>query len=172
MAKKMYQNVCNDASESIQCSVQWIKRKLLHQKNKLKYLVGRACLIHSVDSMELALETEKRTQAAGIVQDILIQVNAAGEKQKGGISPEEAGKLFEEIKAKCPHVRVRGFMQIAPETDDPEDVRQYFRQVYGLFKKYNGEILSMGMSGDYKVAVEEGANCVRIGTAIFGDRNY
>ena len=142
------------------------------QKNKVRMLVGKTCLIQSVDSMDLALEIEKRASAAGITQNILIQVNAAGEKQKGGVSVDEAGKLWDDIRASCPHIGLKGFMQIAPETDDPENVRKYFKQVYSLFKEYKGEILSMGMSADYQVAVEEGANCVRVGTAIFGERDY
>ncbi len=142
------------------------------QKNKVKYLVGKVVLIHSVDSMDLALEIDKRAASAGIVQDILIQVNAAGEKQKGGVSIEKARELMQSISDSCKNVRVRGFMQVAPETDDPENVRIYFKQVFDLFKEYDLEILSMGMSSDYKVAIEEGANCIRLGTAIFGERNY
>ena len=142
------------------------------QKNKVKYVVGKACLIHSVDSIELAREINKRAEKAGIVQDILIQVNAAGEIQKGGVSIDDARLLYKQISEECPFVRIKGFMQIAPETDDPENVRLYFKQVYNLFKEYKLDILSMGMSGDYKVAVEEGSNCVRIGSAIFGARDY
>lgn len=142
------------------------------QKNKVRMLVGKVCLIHSVDSMELALEIDKRAGNAGLVQDILIQVNAAGEEQKGGVGVEEAGPLWRDISEKCPNVRIRGFMQVAPETDDPENVRGYFRQVAELAEEYRCDILSMGMSGDYEVAVEEGANCVRIGSAIFGERDY
>lgn len=142
------------------------------QKNKIRSLVGKACLIHSVDSIELALEINKRAAGLGLVQDILIQVNAAGETQKSGISPEEARKLYFEICRTCPNVKVAGLMQIAPEADDPEDVRVYFKEVADLFKELGLDILSMGMSSDYKVAVEEGANCVRIGSAIFGKRDY
>ena len=142
------------------------------QKNKVKYIVGKSCLIHSVDSIDLANEIEKRAKAAGVIQDILIQVNAAGEVQKGGVSLKDAGMLLNYISENCPSVRVRGFMEIAPETDDPENVRVYFKQVCDLFKEYNMDILSMGMSGDYKVAIEEGATCIRIGSAIFGERDY
>ena len=142
------------------------------QKNKIRSLVGKACLIHSVDSMELALEIDKRAKNLGLVQDILIQVNAAGEVQKSGVSVEDARKLYSDICSGCPNVRVVGLMQIAPEADDPENVRVYFRMVAELFKELKLSVLSMGMSGDYKVAVEEGANCVRIGSAIFGERVY
>ena len=142
------------------------------QKNKVRSIVGKVCLIHSVDSMDLALEIDKRAKAAGIVQDVLIQVNAAGEPQKGGTGIREAGELWEQISSSCKSIRLRGFMQIAPETDDPENVRQYFKQVADLFKEYGGDILSMGMSGDYMVAVEEGATCVRLGSAVFGARDY
>ena len=142
------------------------------QKNKIKSLVGKVCLIHSIDSIDLAYETDKRAKAAGIVQNVLIQVNAAGEKQKSGVSVDEARSLLKEINKSCPNVKVKGFMQIAPETDDPEKIRVYFKQVCDLFKEYDLDILSMGMSGDYTVAIEEGANCIRIGSAIFGERNY
>lgn len=142
------------------------------QKNKVKSIVGKVCLIHSVDSLPLALEINKRAEVLGIVQDILIQVNAAGEPQKGGVSLENTKLLFSEISEKCSSVRIRGLMQVAPEAENPEDVRIYFQQVYQLQKDLGLEILSMGMSGDYKVAIEEGANCVRIGSAIFGQRVY
>ncbi len=142
------------------------------QKNKVRSIVGKVCLIHSVDSKDLAFEIQKRAAACGIVQDILIQVNAAGETQKGGVSIPDAEELFYQIQKECPNIRVRGLMQVAPEAENPEDVRIYFQQVYQLHQKLGLEILSMGMSGDYKVAIEEGANCVRIGSAIFGQRVY
>ncbi len=142
------------------------------QRNKIKSIVGKAYLIHSVDSIELASEINKRAAEKGIIQDILIQVNAAGEIQKGGVSITEARKLVSEIEGSFSNIRIRGFMQIAPESKDPENIRMYFKQVDDLFKEYKFDILSMGMSGDYKVAIEEGANCVRIGSAIFGERDY
>ena len=142
------------------------------QKNKVRMVVGKACLIHSVDSMDLALEIDKRAKNLGIVQDVLIQVNAAGEVQKGGVSVEDAKLLYKDITNTCHNICIKGFMQVAPETDDPESIRCYFKQVADLFREYKGEILSMGMSGDYKVAIEEGADCIRIGSAIFGERDY
>ena len=142
------------------------------QRNKVKSIVGKAYLIHSVDSIELASEINKRAAEKGIIQDVLIQVNAAGEIQKGGVSITEARNLVSEIEGSFSNIRIRGFMQIAPESKDPENIRMYFKQVDDLFKEYKFDILSMGMSGDYKVAIEEGANCVRIGSAIFGERDY
>jgi pyridoxal phosphate enzyme (YggS family) len=142
------------------------------QKNKVKKIVGKTVLIHSLDSMDLALEINRRADEAGIVQDVLIQVNPAGEIQKGGVSIDGARTLFSEINEKCANIRVKGFMLVAPETDDAETVRVYFKQTFSLFKEYDLDVLSMGMSGDYKVAVEEGANCIRIGSAIFGKRKY
>ena len=142
------------------------------QTNKVKSVVDKVCMIHSVDSLHLAQEIDKRCRDIGKVMDVLIQVNAAGEEQKSGVPPEEVFSLYEEI-SKLGNLRVRGLMQIAPQTDNPESVRKYFKQVKEIFDSIPGlDVLSMGMSGDYKVAIEEGANLIRIGTAIFGKRDY
>ena len=144
------------------------------QTNKVKQIIGKVSLIHSVDSLHLAEEINKRAAALGIVQDVLIQVNAASEQQKSGISSEELPGLLDSIKP-LTNVRVRGLMQIAPYAEDSEDVRIYFKQLKQLYEKYRTDdfrYLSMGMSGDYEVAIEEGSNMVRIGTAIFGARDY
>ena len=142
------------------------------QTNKVKSVVDKVDIIHSVDSFHLAEEIDRRCKAIGKTMDILIQVNAAGEKQKSGIAPEELMPLLDEI-SRLTNLRVRGLMQIAPETDNPESVRKYFRIVKDLYDQIPGaDILSMGMSGDFEIAIEEGANMVRIGTAIFGERNY
>lgn len=144
------------------------------QTNKVRQIVGKAVLIHSVDSLHLAEEINRRAAAAGIVQNVLIQVNAAGEEQKSGAPAEEVPELLENMLA-LPNLRVQGLMQIAPFAEDPEDVRRYFRQVKRLYddlKTPDFRYLSMGMSHDFETAIEEGANMVRIGTAIFGARDY
>ncbi len=150
------------------------------QTNKVRYIIDKVCMVHSVDSLHLAREIDKRAGAAGRTMDILVQVNAAGEESKSGVSPAEAEALLESIAEECPNLRVRGLMHIAPYADDPEDVRVYFREVKRLFDeiKKSGrfgscfDTLSMGMTHDHGVAVEEGSTLVRIGTAIFGQRNY
>lgn len=150
------------------------------QTNKVKQIIGKVSLIHSVDSLHLAEEINKRAESSGIMQDILIQVNAAGEVQKSGICPQETEQLIRDISGSCCNINIKGLMFIAPAADDPEDVRVYFKEVKTLFDRLSVlsldrvtmEILSMGMSGDYEVAIEEGSTMVRIGTAIFGQRDY
>jgi len=135
-------------------------------------------LIHSVDSLRLAEEIDKRAAQHGTTMDILVQVNAAKEESKFGITTEETGKLIEEILERCRNIRIRGLMCIAPFEEDPEDVRIYFREVKELFDQYaklshprlDFEYLSMGMSHDYEAAILEGSNLIRVGTAIFGER--
>lgn len=142
------------------------------QTNKVKSIVDKVDMIQSVDSLHLAIEIDKRCKAIGKTMDILIQVNAAGETQKSGIAPEELFPLVDEIK-KLSNLRLRGLMQIAPDTDDTKALRKYFKTVKDLYDQIPGaDILSMGMSGDFEIAIEEGANMVRIGTKIFGERNY
>lgn len=149
------------------------------QTNKVKYIIDKVCLIHSADSLKLAEEINKRAAAKGIVMDILIEVNISGEEAKHGVPPNEAESLALQM-SKLPNVRVKGLMTVAPFVDDPEDNRKYFRQMKKLFvdigsKNYDNidmEYLSMGMTNDYIVAVEEGANIVRIGTGLFGARDY
>jgi PLP dependent protein len=149
------------------------------QKNKAKYLVGAVELIHSVDSGELMDAISHRALSLGIVQDILLEVNIAGEASKSGVSPEDLGALLAHA-ALCPGLHVRGLMTIPPIAAPGEGNRCYFRQMYELFvdirsKTYdNIEMteLSMGMSGDYEEAVRCGATIVRLGTALFGPRNY
>ena len=130
--------------------------------------------------MKLAREINKRAAQHDLVMDILIQVNSAQEESKFGITTDETGALIEEILESCPNVRIRGLMCIAPYADDPDTVRQYFAEVKKLYDKFGAiehenldfKYLSMGMSHDYKVAIEEGSNLVRIGTSIFGERDY
>jgi len=152
------------------------------QTNKVKYIVDCVDLIHSLDSFRLAEEIEARAAAAGRRVEALLQINAAGEAQKSGVALGEAEALALEVARRCPHVSVTGLMAVVPIADDPEEVRGYFREVRRLFDELgarhgSGEgplpdfaRLSMGMTHDYEVAVEEGATIVRVGTGIFGSR--
>lgn len=150
------------------------------QTNKVKYIVDKVFMIHSVDSIHLAEEINRRCKNAGKSMNILIQVNAAMEDTKFGIPPEETESLIREILDNCENLIIKGLMVIAPFSDDPEEVRQCFKEGKELFdlnskikhKNLDFEFLSMGMSNDYAVAIEEGSNLVRIGTAIFGERDY
>ena len=149
------------------------------QRNKVKYIVDKAELIHSVDSLKLAEEISKEALKKNVEVNILIEVNVAEEESKFGVSVEETPVLVEEI-AKLPGIHILGLMTIAPYTTDPEENRPVFRTLKKLavdIKKKNidnvcMDVLSMGMTGDYQVAVEEGATLVRVGTGIFGERNY
>ena len=149
------------------------------QTNKVKYIVDKACLIHSVDSEKLADTIEKEAAKKDVTVRVLIEVNMAGEDTKFGVSPSECLPLIMHIKD-LPHVKVCGLMTIAPFVEDPEENRIHFRKMRELsldIKSKNIDnidmsILSMGMTNDYVVAVEEGATMVRVGTAIFGARDY
>ena len=149
------------------------------QKNKVKYIIGKVELIHSVDSVSLAQEINKRAAALGLTQDILLEVNIGAEEKKSGFAPEELACALDEM-AQFSSIRVLGLMAIPPVCEISENNRVYFRRMKQLFidigqKKYDNvimQLLSMGMSADYEVAVEEGANLVRVGTGIFGARNY
>lgn len=141
------------------------------QTNKVKSITDKVCMIHSVDSLHLAEEINKRTPA-GRTTDILLEINIAGEESKFGVKPEETQALINEILDKCPALVIKGLMTVAPAAEDPETVRPYFRALKELAVKNKLEILSMGMSSDFEVAIEEGATHVRVGTAIFGQRNY
>lgn len=149
------------------------------QTNKVKYIVGKTALIHSVDSLHLAKEIEKQATKNNVIVPILIEVNIAEEKSKFGIHKEETIALVREI-AQMEHVHIRGLMTIAPYVENPEDNRPYFRAIRQLsvdikqenIDNVNMDVLSMGMTGDYMVAIEEGATIVRVGTGIFGERQY
>ena len=149
------------------------------QKNKVKYIIGKVELIHSVDSVSLAQEINKRAAALGLTQDILLEVNIGAEENKSGFAPEELACALDEM-GQFSSIRVLGLMAIPPVCEISENNRVYFRRMKQLFidigqKKYDNvimQLLSMGMSADYEVAVEEGANLVRVGTGIFGARNY
>lgn len=149
------------------------------QTNKVKYIVDKVAMIHSVDSLKLAQEISRQAIKHDVTVDILIEVNVAGEESKFGVSPEDTAQLCEEISV-LPGIRVRGLMTVAPFVDDPEENRPVFSALRQLLVDIDGknidnvcmDCLSMGMSGDYEVAVEEGATFVRVGTSIFGERNY
>ena len=150
------------------------------QTNKVKYIIDKVSMIHSVDSLHLAQEIDKRAAQHGITMDILIQVNSAQEESKFGIRTDETEGMIRDILDKCPNIRIRGLMCIAPFAENPEDVRVYFAQVKKLYDEYSSiehknldfKYLSMGMSHDYEVAILEGSNLIRVGTAIFGERDY
>lgn len=144
------------------------------QKNKVKYIADKVCMIHSVESVSLAEEIDRQCKKHNKIMDILIEVNISGEESKSGISPDEIYNFIESI-CQLPNIRVRGLMTMAPK-DAPEDVlHRIFSQLSGLSadistKKYNNtrmDFLSMGMSGDFEIAVAEGSDIVRIGTALF-----
>lgn len=146
------------------------------QTNKVKKIIGKVSLIHSLDRWPLAMALSRAACEAGIVAGALIQVNVAGEKTKYGLSPTEVEEFAREAGA-LPGLELRGLMTIAPECEDPEEIRYVFRQTRELSRALKEnirglkmDILSMGMSGDYEVALEEGANVLRLGTALFGRR--
>ena len=149
------------------------------QRNKVKYIIGRTYLIHSVDSLRLAEEIEKESAKHQVVTHILVQVNVSKEESKSGIETEQAIDLIRAI-SEMKHVQVDGLMTIAPEDENPENVRCYFRMLKKLSLDIDAlnidnifmNFLSMGMSGDFVVAINEGSNLVRIGTKIFGARDY
>lgn len=152
------------------------------QTNKVKQIIDKVVMIHSVDSLHLAEEINKRAGNTGLVMDILIEINVGEEETKTGIQVEELMDLAKKITDTCENVRLRGVMCIPPYGEDPEVSRKYFRETRELFEKLQQlglpedraliDTLSMGMSGDYETAVEEGSTIVRVGSAIFGKRNY
>ncbi len=149
------------------------------QTNKVKYIIDKVKMIHSVDSMKLAEEISKRAKQANVNMDILVEVNMAGEESKFGVSPKETLSLIQNI-AFLDNISVKGLMTVAPFVDNPEENRDCFRRMKQLLVDINSEkidnvhmnVLSMGMSNDFEVAIEEGATIVRVGTNIFGKRVY
>ena len=149
------------------------------QTNKVKYIIDKVDLIHSVDSVKLAETIEKEAAKHNLTANILIEVNVAGELNKFGFKPEEVEAFVRAISG-FSGIRVRGLMTSAPYVENPEDNRCYFRQLKQLcvdinaknIDNINMDVLSMGMTGDYQVAIEEGATMVRVGTGIFGARLY
>ncbi len=139
------------------------------QRNKVKQIIDKIALIHSVDSLELAQEIDRRTASIDKIQPILIEVNLGGEGSKTGIQPEKVKELVQKI-SQLKGVALNGLMTIPPFFDNPEQVRPYFRRLREICKEMNLSELSMGMTHDFEVAIEEGATIVRIGTGIFGER--
>lgn len=150
------------------------------QRNKVKYIIDKVYMIHSVDSTKLADEIDKRAVQHGIKMNVLIQVNSAGEESKFGVAVDEVKPLIDYIAENCRNLIVKGLMCIAPITNDLSEAAGYFRAVKKIYDSYisderlevDFEYLSMGMSGDYEAAIFEGSNIIRIGTAIFGEREY
>lgn len=149
------------------------------QTNKVKYIIDKVSLIHSVDSLKLAEEINKRANNIDVVMEILVEVNIAEEESKHGIVVSEVHGMMEKLRH-LPNISVCGLMTVAPFVENQEENRLFFRKMNQLFidigENFNNNIdmkfLSMGMTNDYEVAIEEGANMVRIGTGIFGSRNY
>jgi pyridoxal phosphate enzyme (YggS family) len=168
----------NDKFPQLPKDIQWHMIGHL-QTNKVKYLMDKAVMIHSVDSAHLARAISKEAVKAGRVMDILIEINAAGEESKFGLDYDGVLSMIEEI-APLPGIRICGLMTVAPYTDDPETNRVFFRNLRELAVDIDRQsidnvsmtVLSMGMTGDFEVAIEEGATHIRVGTAIFGKRNY
>ena len=149
------------------------------QRNKVKYIVDKVYLIHSVDSLRLAEEISKEAVKKDVTVSVLIEVNVAEEESKFGTTSEDAIALVEQI-AKLPNIAIKGLMTIAPYVENAEENRVYFRKLKQIYvdiirKNIDNvfmEELSMGMTGDYKVAITEGATYIRVGTGIFGERQY
>lgn len=149
------------------------------QTNKVKYIVDKVALIHSVDSIHLAQQIEHECEKKNVDVNILVQVNVAKEDTKFGLMAEDVMSMIESI-SKLPHIHIKGLMTIAPFVEDAEENRQVFADLKKLsvdiknknIDNVSMDILSMGMSGDYRVAIEEGSTMVRVGTSIFGERNY
>ena len=149
------------------------------QTNKVKYVVDKACLIHSLDSVKLAKEIQKEALKKQVIAEVLIEVNVAEEDSKFGLKVEEVVPFIEEISTYS-NIHVNGLMTIAPFVENPEENRVHFRRLRQLslditsknIDNIDMNVLSMGMTNDYQVAIEEGATMVRVGTAIFGARNY
>ena len=168
-----------DKYDGVKAGVRWHLIGHL-QTNKVKYIIDKVCLIHSVDSLRLAEEISKRAAGKNKTMDILLQVNVGNDENKFGVEGAQVGELIASILESCPAVKIRGLMCIPPLTEDPEDARQYFVELRELYEKYAAfkhersdfKYLSMGMSGDFEVAISEGSNLIRVGTAIFGERIY
>lgn len=149
------------------------------QRNKIKYIIDKVCMIHSIESVRLAEAVSEEAAKHGRIIPVLVEVNMAGEETKFGIHPEETEAFIREISV-FPNIQVNGLMTIAPYTENPEDNRIYFHNLKKLYvdikeKNIDNVVmsnLSMGMTGDYEVAIEEGATMVRVGTGIFGERFY
>jgi hypothetical protein len=173
-----YLQEAEDVFEIVGDRVQWHMIGHL-QRNKVKKAVRIFDMIETVDTVRLAREIDKQCAKAGRVMPVLVEINSGEEEQKAGVLPDEAEGLVREM-AGLDHLKVAGLMTMGPFTGDPENARPYFRTTRAIFDRLAGlaipgvemTTLSMGMSNSYRVAVEEGANLVRIGTLIFGERDY
>ena len=189
MLKEIYDSGCRhfgenkvqelmDKYEQLPKDIKWHMIGHL-QRNKVKYVVGKTFLIHSVDSLRLAEEISKEAVKKNVDVDILIEVNVAMEESKFGTTLEQAIELTEQI-AQLPNIHIKGYMTIAPFVENPEDNRVYFKKLKQLsvditqknIDNVSIDCLSMGMTNDYEVAISEGATYVRVGTGIFGERDY
>ena len=149
------------------------------QTNKVKYIIGKVSLIHSLDRTELADEIEKRAEKCGVVQDCLVEVNMGSEISKGGVEPDSAVEFVKSL-AGYGHIRVRGLMSVLPALGDTPELRRLYAELQALYGEACGikqdnakiDLLSAGMTNDYHVALEYGANIIRVGRAIFGERIY
>ncbi len=149
------------------------------QTNKVKYIVDKVKMIHSLDSIRLAEEINKRAKQHQVLMDVLVQINVAKEDTKFGLYVDELDDFIKKVQ-EFENINIKGLMTIAPFEENPEKVRPYFRTLKSIFERIKAkklervdmQYLSMGMSNDFKIAIEEGANIIRIGTAIFGKRNY
>ena len=150
------------------------------QRNKVKYIIDKVHLIHSVDSFDLAKEIDRQAKKHGKVQDILLEVNVSGEESKFGLVPSDCAELCQRVSAELENVRIQGLMTVAPYTDDTELLRDVFQGLSALadeirnknIKNVCMKELSMGMTNDYPLAIECGATMVRVGSGIFGNRDY
>lgn len=149
------------------------------QKNKVKYIIDKTVLIHSLESLELAKEINKKAKQHDLISNVLIELNIGEEESKFGISEDVVYEFVKSLE-QFENIKVLGLMTVAPFTENPEDVRWVFKKMKEIFDKISGmklkntemKYLSMGMTNDFEIAIEEGANIIRIGTAIFGARNY
>lgn len=149
------------------------------QTNKVRSIIGKTSLIHSLDRISLAKELDKRSRMNNIITEVLVQVNVAEEESKYGFKVKEVLPFIEEI-LNFKNIKVRGLMTMAPFTEDKEVVRKVFRTLFNLkedivgrnYENLTMDYLSMGMTNDYEIAIEEGSNIIRVGSGIFGNRNY
>lgn len=149
------------------------------QTNKVKSIIGKVNMIESVDSEHLALEISKRSEAMGIITDVLCEINIGKEENKGGVMPEQALELCDALE-EMPGIRLRGMMTMAPVCETKDEYKKYFNKTYGIYldflakKRHNivEYMLSMGMSDSFEAAIEEGATQIRVGSSVFGARNY
>ncbi len=173
-----YVQELSDKIETLPDDINWHMIGHL-QRNKVKYIVGKVAMIHSVDSLRLAEAIDNESSKKGVKTDILVEVNVANEENKFGVTLEDAEDFIRQL-SHFDNIVVRGLMTSAPLVDNPEKNRVFFRQLRQLLVDINDknidnihmDVLSMGMTNDYNIAIEEGATHVRVGTAIFGARNY